>query len=158
MSMNGWRVVLLRDVQGVRAQLAAYDDEAQVWTLPPGLLNSAGTLALHLAGNLQHFIGTVLGGTGYVRDRDGEFRDRDLPRTELDARLAAAAAVVERTLSAGSLPESVTFGKTVAATDVALAHLAAHLAYHLGQMDYHRRVVTGRTDAAGMMSVTELAP
>jgi len=159
MTIAAWKSVLVRDLQGARAQLAAYDVDAQVWALPPGLSNSAGTLALHLAGNLQHFVGAELGDTGYVRDRDAEFNARDLSRPELDARLAAAVETVDRTLSAlapGRLEGAFTIAGVELPTRVALAHLAAHLAYHLGQMDYHRRVVTGRADAAGMVSVKAL--
>jgi hypothetical protein len=69
--MNGPAIaaVLTRELRTIERELNAYPDEEQVWALPPGLPNSAGTLALHAAGNLRHFIGTVLGGGSFVRRR-----------------------------------------------------------------------------------------
>jgi len=57
--------ILVRDLNAVRRELEAYPDEQSVWALPPGVTNSGGTLAMHIAGNVQHFIGAVLGGSGY---------------------------------------------------------------------------------------------
>lgn len=152
------RAVLLRDLASLRQELEAYPDESQLWATPAGISNSAGTLALHCAGNLQHFIGTCLGGTGYLRDREGEFGRREAPRTELVADLEAAAQVVERVLSGldpsrldGDFP--VDFKGRTIPTGRFLLHLATHLAYHLGQVDYHRRVVTGQGALAGVVGI-----
>ncbi|HEX2717348.1 MAG TPA: DUF1572 family protein, partial [Gemmatimonadaceae bacterium] len=105
-------------------------------------------LALHIAGNLQHFIGAVLGGTGYVRDRDAEFARRDVSRDEILREIDAAIAAIERGLQSigddalpGVYPEKVA-GREVVTADY-LVHLSSHLSYHLGQLDYHRRIVTG---------------
>lgn len=153
------RTVLLRDLDGLRRELEAYPDDAAVWAMPPGIANSAGTLALHLAGNLQHFLGARLGGTGYLRDRPGEFSRRDLPRGDLLADVDRARAAVDSTLSAldpAALdvmhPDSFTDGRRVT-VGVLLVHLATHLAYHLGQIDYHRRTVTGQGAVPGMVGV-----
>ena len=75
--------ILDRELRTLRRELEAYPDERQLWQEVPGLPNSAGTLALHLTGNLQHYIGACWGGTGYVRNRDAEFGQRDVPRSEL---------------------------------------------------------------------------
>jgi uncharacterized damage-inducible protein DinB len=153
---------LLRELRALRRELEAYPDERDLWRPVPGASNTAGTLALHLAGGLRHFIGATLGGDGYVRDRAAEFVARDVPRRELIERIEAAAAAVERTLAAlpeGRLdepyPERVA-GVTLTTGDF-LVHLVAHLAYHLGQVDYHRRVVTGQPGTIGVVSVGELA-
>ncbi len=154
--------VMMRDLEAVCVQLEAYPDERDIWKLVPGVTNSAGTLVLHLAGNLQHYVGTRLGESGYVRDRDAEFDTRNLPRAELlqileDARLAVQA-TFQRTPSPSleiEYPERV--GGVKLATGQFLVHLAGHLAYHLGQLDYHRRVVTGGDSLAGMQSITALA-
>jgi hypothetical protein len=155
------QVLLTRELRTVRRQLQAYPDDASVWRVVPGLPNTGGTLALHVAGNLRHFVGGVLGGDGYQRDRDAEFARRDVPRSELLAGIDAAIAAVERalpTLPADRLtspfPEPI--AKRRVSTGVFAIHLATHLAYHLGQLDYHRRAVTG--DAAGVdaVSVREL--
>src|SRR5260221_8423058 len=86
--------VIVRDVNAVRRELEAYPDESSVWGVPPGVANSGGTLALHIAGNLQHFFGTVLGGAGYKRDRAAEFAKRDVPRSALIVELEAAIVAV----------------------------------------------------------------
>ncbi len=154
--------LLTRDLQALRRSIDAYPDDALPWRQPPGLPNSAGTLALHVAGNLRHFVGATLGGTGYVRDRDREFAARNLSRAELAASLAAAEADVRQTLerlTAADLQRE--FPLPLAghryATDDLLLHLVTHLAYHLGQVDYHRRVVTGDATPIGAMALPALA-
>ena len=74
---------LLRDVGALRREIELFPDEAMVWQTMPGIGNSAGTLALHIAGNLQHYFGAVLGGSGYRRDREAEFSRRDVARAEV---------------------------------------------------------------------------
>ncbi|MCL4866852.1 MAG: DinB family protein, partial [Gemmatimonadales bacterium] len=125
----------------------------------PGIANSAGTLSLHAAGNLQHFIGARLGNTGYVRDRPAEFGSRDIPRADLVAELGRAIDAVGATLASldpavldTEHPDSFTNGKRVS-VGVLLGHLATHLTYHLGQVDYHRRLVTGQGAIPGVVGV-----
>jgi Protein of unknown function (DUF664) len=155
------QTVLLRELAAVRRSVEAYPDDASIWRLPPGLPNAGGTLALHVAGNLQHYVGAVLGGTGYVRDRDAEFSRRDVPRDELLAELDAASDAVERTLAAlpddgllGVYPER--FAGRAFQTGDFLVHLASHLAYHLGQLDYHRRSITGDRASIGAVPLADL--
>ena len=92
--------MLDRDLRTLRRELEAYPDERQIWQPVPGLPNTAGTLALHLAGNLQHYVGARWGGTGYVRNRDAEFARRDVPRAELIAEIERARAAVAAGLGA----------------------------------------------------------
>ena len=140
--------ILDRDLAGLATQLEQYPDEASIWRLGGTIKNSAGTLALHLVGNLEHFVGAVLGETGYLRDRDAEFGDRDVPRGEILARIAHCREVVTATLGAmddavlgepwpGRLPPAY----EGASTHFFLLHLVWHLGWHLGQVDYHRRLV-----------------
>lgn len=162
MSMSEYLAgVLIRDLRTARRELEAYPDEASLWTIPPGLGNSGGTLALHLAGNIQHFIGAVLGGTGYVRNREAEFSRREVTRTELIEQLEAAIDAVERVLpgmDAQALDAEfpIPLSKVRVATGDFLTHLAAHLAYHLGQLDAHRRVVTASNSTVGAQAIPEL--
>jgi len=137
-----------RELATVRDQLLAYPDTASIWALPAGLPNSAGTLALHIAGNLRFFIGAMLGGGGYVRDRDAEFSLRGIDRDELVKQIEAAADEVTRALatlddSELEKPFPVEVAGVRLPTGRFVGHLAVHLGYHLGQMDYHRRIVTG---------------
>lgn len=153
---------LMRDLAGFELELDAYRDDASVWVLPPGVNNSTGTLTLHACGNLRHFIGAVLGKSGYVRDRDAEFAVRGLQRTELEMLLAVTRAEVARALDqldSDVLPLDypLPIGKTTLSTGRFLVHLATHLTYHLGQADMHRRVVTGQSNGLGTVAVPPLA-
>jgi hypothetical protein len=153
--------VLSRDLATVEKEISLYPSEASLWIEVPGLGNAGGNLALHLAGNLQHFIGAILGGTGYVRDRDAEFTRRGVPRAEVLQELHRAAVAVATTLTAlepaqlaGPYPQLL-MGNPVG-TEVFLVHLCAHLAYHLGQLDSHRRIATGQTSSANAQSLKVL--
>lgn len=153
--------VICRELGAIERELGAYQSEDQIWAVPAGLPNSGGTLALHAAGNLQHFIGAVLGGTGYVRDRDAEFSRRDVPRAELIAELQRATDAVRRTLPSlnpAQFEESypLPVANRRVNTGEFMAHLATHLAYHVGQIDFHRRVVTLDASGIGAVSPTEL--
>jgi DinB family protein len=153
--------LLDRDLRALRRELEAYPDERQIWQPVPGLPNTAGTLALHLAGNLQHYVGAPWGGTGYVRDREAEFTRRDVPRAELILEIERARAAVASGLGAvraeelgAEFPELV--GGCRVRTGDFLVHTAVHLAYHLGQVDSHRRVVTGSGEGVGAVRPAEL--
>ncbi|HUG39484.1 MAG TPA: DinB family protein [Longimicrobiales bacterium] len=155
------RNVLVRELGAVAREVAAYPSDELLWREVPGLPNPGGTLALHLAGNLEHYVGAVLGGTGYVRDRDAEFATRGLTRAEVRARVEAAAAAVDRSLTSatgaqveGEYPEMVA-GQRVRTADF-LVHLVSHLGYHLGQLDYHRRMVAPDTGGVGTISLAAL--
>ena len=154
--------VLVRDLETLVAELDAYPDDASVWACPPGFPNSAGTLVLHLAGNLRHFVGARLGRTGYVRDRAAEFAARGLSRAELREQVEAAVRDVRDALAglaparlAEPFPDPV--GGVHLTTGRFLAHLVAHSGYHLGQIDYHRRAVTGDARGVGAVPVAALA-
>lgn len=152
---------LRRELRSLRRELEAYPDEQLLWTLPPGLPNSAGTLALHLAGNLRHYVGALLGGTGYIRNRDEEFAARDLPRAALLEQISKAEAAIESTLphlsdAQMSQPFPEPIREHHLQTGELLVQLAVHLAYHLGQISYHRRLVTGNAQGVGALSAAEL--
>ena len=136
------KTILLRDLATLRRELEQYPDDASLWRALPGIANPGGNLALHLAGNLRFFIGAQLGHSGYVRDRDREFAARGLARDRVLQEVDAAAQVVEEilsTLDPGALDQPAA---TPAGGGRSLVHLCAHLAYHLGQVNYHRRMVT----------------
>jgi len=151
-----------RELASLRDELLAYPNEADMWALPKGLPNSGGNIALHLVGNLRFFIGTQFGATGFVRDRDAEFTKKGVPRAEILSSIETAADEVTRTLAtldAAQLekPFPVEIGGNRIQTGLFLQHLASHLAYHLGQVDYHRRVVTGNSVSVGTIPVPPLA-
>lgn len=150
------RAIYARDLAALVREVTAYPSDAALWKPLPGTTNAGGTLALHLVGNLKHFIGTVLGGNSFVRDRDAEFARRDLTRAALATQITEAAEVVDVTLAGlteARLAEKfpvVVGGKTLTTSRMIL-HLAVHLGYHLGQMDYHRRGTTEQAATVGTM-------
>ena len=154
--------ILLRDLGTLRRELERYPEESLMWALPPGIPNSAGTLALHLVGNLQNFIGARLGESGYVRDRDAEFSRRDVSRASILEEIDATARVIGATLPrltdaalSEEFPERPG-GFAIETADMLLG-LAVHLGYHLGQISYHRRIVTGDPSGVGALSIAELS-
>lgn len=138
-----------RDLTRLRQQVEAFPDTASLWATAPGVTNAAGTLALHLEGNLREYVGRQLGGVAYTRDRAAEFARRDVTQADLVARIdevrrqipATVAALTDTQLDA-DFPEAV-LGRPMSARQF-LMHLAGHLNYHLGQIDYLRRVTTGQ--------------
>jgi uncharacterized damage-inducible protein DinB len=153
--------LVVRDLGGVMREIEAFPDDASVWELRPGVTNSAGTLALHLVGNLNHYIGHYLGQTGYVRDRPREFSTTGVSRAELVAMLAATREMIATVLPRVTeeqldlpYPESHS-GRTIA-TRPFLVHVATHLAFHLGQIGYLRRIVTGQNHSVGPLSALVL--
>lgn len=135
-----------RDLQKLITEINLYKDEDDLWITKEGISNSAGNLCLHLAGNLNHFIGATLGNTGYVRHRDDEFSLKNIPRQDLVTNIENCILIINAALK--NLPEEEmekdfpleVFGyKTT--TEFMLVHLAAHLSYHLGQINYHRRLL-----------------
>lgn len=135
-----------RDLSKLKTEIEAYQNEENLWKIDKKISNSAGNLCLHLVGNLNHFIGAHLGNTGYERHRDLEFSLKDVPRTELIEKIEATIAMIDSVL--GRLPEDdlkkeyplIVFEDKMT-TDYFLIHLVAHLDYHLGQINYHRRLL-----------------
>lgn len=135
-----------RDLNKLIEEINLYKDEDQLWLIKDGIGNSAGNLCLHLIGNLNHFIGATLGNTGYVRHREDEFALKNIPRQDLVININNVILVVKNTLNKLSaediekdFPLEI-FGKTVK-TGFMLLHLTTHLSYHLGQINYHRRLI-----------------
>ena len=153
--------IMVRELRGMKNELLAYQDERDIWRSVPGLPNTAGTIALHVAGNLQHFVGAQLGKSGYVRDRDAEFGRREVSVAEIVDELDKTIAALDATFA--RLEEKAMdrpFPQEIAGVRPTvgefLVHLVAHLAYHLGQIDYHRRCITGDATTAGVLSPRDL--
>ena len=135
-----------RDLTKLKEEIQLYNKESNLWITDKLISNSAGNLALHLVGNLNHFIGTALGNTGYVRQRDLEFSLKNISVEELIKQINDTIMVVENTLS--SLTQSDLDKeyeknpfKEKMTTEYFLLHLSMHMAYHLGQVNYHRRLL-----------------
>ena len=137
-----------RDLNKLKEEFNLYSDESKMWVLKGEIKNSAGNLALHLLGNLNHFIGAILGNSGYVRNRDAEFSEKDIPRNEIISNIDKTIGVIKSTLSKISdedlgkdYPVKVLKDKVTMKTEFFLIHLLGHLNYHLGQINYHRRLI-----------------
>ncbi|MEC5144634.1 DinB family protein [Chitinophaga sp. 212800010-3] len=134
-----------RDLSKLEEEIAAYGTEEGIWRVPPGINNSAGNLCLHICGNLQHFIGAVLGKTGYIRNRELEFNASHVPTEELLVLIGSTRRIILRVI-AGLSPEDMdsTYPEKVFSGSMStghfLVHLSTHLNYHLGQINYHRRL------------------
>lgn len=138
--------LITRDLQKLKAELEFYQHEANIWKVDKNIANTAGNLCLHLVGNLNAYIGATLGNTGYVRDRDAEFALKNIPRSELIQKIEATINMVQQILP--SLDEKklteeypLLVLKEKTSTEYFLVHLAVHLGYHLGQVNYHRRLL-----------------
>lgn len=134
-----------RDIDKIRTEIKAYTSEDNIWKKADGISNSAGNLSLHLSGNLQHFFGAVLGETDYKRDREFEFGGK-VTRQELIDDLDNAEKSVTETLE--GMTESdvqkdypIEIYGGVIKTEWFILHLYSHLSYHLGQINYHRRLL-----------------
>lgn len=135
-----------RDLTSLKVELNLYSDEQIIWLTTGQIANTAGNLTLHLLGNLNTYIGAVLGGTDYVRDRPAEFSLKNIPRQSLLEQIDALLIVLKTTLEKLSdtvfeeeYPLLVFEEKT--STEYFLVHLTTHLTYHLGQINYHRRLL-----------------
>jgi len=127
-------------------ELELYINQNDIWTIAPGIINSAGNLTLHIVGNLNLFIGANLNNTGYLRNRDAEFSLKDIPKAKLIAMLQSTKQMIDKCLSEmdntdlGKMYPTDKFGEGRTTTYV-LVYLLAHLDYHLGQINYHRRLL-----------------
>ena len=132
-------------LDNIIGEIQSFPSDDALWQVPPGIVNSAGNLGLHIAGNLLHFIGAVMGDTGYVRTRESEFNDKGLTRAEVVQQLIRAKETVQQVLGAsdrlsGTDDYPELFKGNRVSVNEALAHLLAHLAYHTGQINYLRRL------------------
>lgn len=135
-----------RDLEKLKTEISSYKDEKKLWKISGEIKNSAGNLCLHLCGNLQHFIGAVLGNSGYIRNREAEFNTKNVPKTKLTEEIDQTTKIVHKTLSElkeDKLNEKfpINVFDYEMTTGFFLVHLVAHLNYHLGQINYHRRLL-----------------
>lgn len=137
-----------RDLLRLRNEVAAFPSDESLWLTPTGIPNSAGNLTLHLIGNLSEFIGRLLAGQPYTRNRPAEFSSTGFTRADLTTQIDAVAAILAGYLPTADLtaqyPEPV-FGQPMT-NGYFLTHLYAHLAWHTGQINYLRRLVTKPLD------------
>ncbi len=140
------KILFKRDLAKLISEIEQYKDEKNIWIIENQIANSAGNLCLHLIGNLNTYIGAELGKTGYIRNREEEFMLKDIAREELIKNVTETISMIENTLeniSEEQLPYEyplLVFNEKTS-IEYFLVHLATHLGYHLGQVNYHRRLL-----------------
>ncbi|UFH45549.1 DUF1572 domain-containing protein [Flavobacterium galactosidilyticum] len=146
MQIETLKTLFNRDLNKLKQEIELYQNENNLWKIEKGISNSAGNLCLHLIGNLNNFIGSELGKTNYSRNRPLEFSLKHIPKTELIEKIEETILVLNKTLETVTpeilqqeYPILVFESKTT--TEFFLVHLSTHLAYHLGQINYHRRLL-----------------
>jgi uncharacterized damage-inducible protein DinB len=147
---HNWLMEMLdNDIAKLKNEIDLYENEKDLWIIRGEIANSAGNLCLHLLGNLNHFIGHIIGSTGYQRNRDLEFSDKDVPRSELNNRIDAVREIVKKSLpgvkdSELDKPFPDKLGGQIRSYGYTLIHITNHFNYHLGQINYHRRLIAGK--------------
>jgi len=140
------KILFKRDLNKLKEEINLYQNETNLWLTEKEIANCAGNLCLHLIGNLNCYIGAEIGKTGYIRQRDLEFSQKNVPRTELIKKVEETILMID--LALNKLTEEdlkkeysmLVFSKKTS-TGYFLIHLTTHLTYHLGQINYHRRLL-----------------
>jgi uncharacterized damage-inducible protein DinB len=135
-----------RDLNALKREMNLYKDEKSLWIIAEDISNCSGNLCLHLIGNLNHFIGATMGNSGYIRRRELEFSQKDIPKSELIKQVDDTIVVIENTLNSLSAEDlqkeyKRRVSEDTMTTEYFLLHLTMHLSYHLGQINYHRRLL-----------------
>lgn len=135
-----------RDLTRLRNEIELYKNEKNIWKVEKQIANSAGNLCLHLIGNLNTYIGAEIGKTNYIRHREFEFSLKDISKAELidnieKTKIIVATALDKLTVEQLEKEYPVLVFENKTSTDYLLIHLTTHLTYHLGQINYHRRLL-----------------
>ena len=135
-----------RDLERLKSEINIYKHKKKIWEISSEIKNSAGNLCLHICGNLQHFIGATLSNSGYIRNREAEFNSKNIPVEEMQKDIDETIVIIKKTLN--ELDEKrleeiypINVFEKEMTTGFFLAHLTTHLNYHLGQINYHRRLL-----------------
>jgi len=144
-----YKALFLRELEKLNKEILSFEEESNMWKVEGGISNSSGNLCLHLIGNLNTYIGQKVGGTSYIRDRPFEFAGKDVPRSELLQMIGDTKAVISTTFDGldqdalgATYPEQV-LGYEMS-TGYFIVHLLSHFSYHLGQINYLRRLLEGK--------------
>jgi hypothetical protein len=135
-----------RDLRKLIEEVNLFQNGGNLWKTTGGVVNCCGNLTLHIIGNLNHYVGATLAHTDYVRDRPREFAEKGVPRGELVARLEALIPMIKTTLNnftdlqmGAQFP--LLFDDAYNSNSYVLIRLLTHLDYHLGQVNYLRRIL-----------------
>jgi hypothetical protein len=149
MNREAFLTLFTRDLKKLRVEIEMYPSEESLWVPLPGTINTGGNLCQHLIGNLRTYIGLTLGGVAYVRNRDAEFADRTFSKEQLLEQIDLLLQIIPETLEKlnelemqSDYPRDVLDMFPEQHVSLILQHLLAHLSYHMGQINYHRRWVS----------------
>lgn len=144
--MNSYKQLYINFLDDLKQEVSLYKDEENIWKLAGQITNTPGNLCLHLCGNLNHFFGAIIGNSGYIRERDLEFSKKNVSREDLLKGIENTKEMIEKVFGGLGLDdvnkiypidkfgENVTYG-------FIFSRLVSHLAYHIGQINYHRRIL-----------------
>ncbi len=145
--MKSIKEQFISNLVSLKKEIDSYPDETSLWLLTHHIKNTPANLALHLCGNLKHNIGAVIGKNNFVRERDLEFSRKGLSKSDIIIEIDFTAKMIEPVLDSLTdadlaLPwPNDTFGPGQTVGSV-LIRVGIHLGYHLGQINYHRRILT----------------
>lgn len=134
------------ELNNLITEIGRYKNEENIWRIENHISNSAGHLTLHIIGNLNTFIGKETGKTNYIRQRELEFTQQNVSRLELINSIHTTIAMVKQSLRSITNEDLkkdypiLKFSK-VETNEYLLIYLIKHLTYHLGQINYHRRLI-----------------
>jgi len=143
--MNPHKQLYINFLDQLKEEISSYKNEDSIWKTGGSITNPPGNLSLHLCGNLNHFLGAILGNTDYVRNRDLEFSTKNVSRDELIKEVDRTISTLKKVFDGinderlNDIYPSDKFGEDVSIGFV-LSRLVSHLAYHVGQINYHRRM------------------
>ena len=140
------QVLFDRDLKKLKSEIESYTNEINIWKTDKSIANSSGNLCLHIIGNLNWFVGAQFGKTGYIRQRELEFSSKDIPRVDLLKEIDKTMLMLDNALLKVTNDQleaeyPILVFKQKTSTYYFLIHLTTHLAYHLGQINYHRRLL-----------------
>ena len=146
MLQESLQVLFERDLKKLKFEIESYENESDIWKTDQSISNSAGNICLHLIGNLNGFVGAQLGNTGFIRQRELEFSSKSIPRVDLLKEIDQTMLMLDETLLKVTNEQleaeyPILVFKQNTSTYYFLIHLTTHLAYHLGQINYHRRLL-----------------
>ena len=144
--INILKTLFNRDLEKLKIEIESYNKESKIWSIDKNISNSAGNLCLHLIGNLNTYIGAQIGKTNYIRNRELEFSNKDIPKKILIDQIEATIKIINDSLDNLNEEElkndyPILVFESKSSTEFMLIHLTTHLAYHLGQINYHRRLL-----------------
>lgn len=144
--MNSFKKLYIDFLNALAEEISLYKNEEDIWKLSGSISNTPGNLCLHLCGNLKHFYGAIIGNTGYIRERDLEFSKKNVSKAELIKEIEETKNMMEKIFD-GLKAEDINkvypddkFGENVTYGFI-FSRLVSHLSYHIGQINYHRRIL-----------------